>query len=54
MPPLVGRVLSTGRATLHELGTVYGTQDCYDILEVAAIDAHNAKLVREHWAREHK
>lgn len=33
-------------ATLHELGTVYGVEDCYDMLEVAAVDAHNRALMR--------
>lgn len=33
--------MSTGRATLHELSTVYGLRDCYDILETAMVDSRN-------------
>jgi hypothetical protein len=32
-------------ATLHELGTVYGLRDCYDMLEIAQVDAHNRQLL---------
>ena len=32
-------------ATLAELQTVYGVEDLYDLLEVAAVDAHNRELV---------
>jgi len=28
-------------ATLHELQTVYGVKDLYDMLEVALVDAYN-------------
>jgi hypothetical protein len=28
-------------ATLHELDTVYGVEDVYDMLEVLSVDAHN-------------
>lgn len=31
-------------ATLHELQTVYGVQDAYDMLEVINVDDHNARL----------
>jgi hypothetical protein len=34
-------------ATLHELQTVYGTKDLYDLLEIAAVDAHNAWLAAQ-------
>lgn len=32
-------------ATLHELATVYGLRDCYDMLEIAAVDAHNRRVL---------
>nr|WP_255701749.1 transcription elongation factor GreA [Bordetella sp. LUAb4] len=32
-------------ATLHELQTVYGSQDLYDMLEVIAVDVHNETLL---------
>lgn len=33
--------------TLHELDTVYGVEDLYDVLEVLSIDAHNQRLAEE-------
>ena len=32
-------VVSSRLATLHELDTVYSVEDCYDLLEVLAVDA---------------
>ena len=32
-------------ATLHELDTVYGVEDVYDMLEVLTVDAHNQRLM---------
>jgi hypothetical protein len=29
-------VISSGKATLRELGTDYGTEDLYDMLEIVA------------------
>ena len=43
---MIGSVISAGKATLHELSTVYGVEDCYDLLEIAVIDAKNAKKIR--------
>jgi hypothetical protein len=34
-------------ATLHELQTVYGLQDAYDLLEVAQIDGYNAFMAQK-------
>ena len=28
---------------MHELDTVYSVEDCYDMIEVAAVDAHNRR-----------
>lgn len=30
-------------ATLHELDTIYGTEDLVDLLEVMAVNAHNLR-----------
>lgn len=43
MPRLIGAVVSTRLATLVELDTVLGIEDCYDLLEVAAVDAYNGR-----------
>jgi len=31
---------------LHELQTVYGLEDAYDLLEIADVDAYNEALAR--------
>jgi hypothetical protein len=40
-------VISAKLATLHELQTLYGTKDLYDLLEIAAVDAYNAWLAQQ-------
>lgn len=45
MPRSIGRVVSSGRATLMELQTFYGIMDVYDILEVMMVDAHNTRIL---------
>lgn len=32
-------------ATLHELSTVYSLKDCYDMIEIAVVDAHNLRVL---------
>jgi hypothetical protein len=39
-------------ATLHELSTVYGLEDLYDMLEIISVDNHNRALIAER-RREH-
>lgn len=34
-------------ATLHELNTVYGSEDVYDMIEVLNVRAHNRHLIEE-------
>ena len=34
-------------ATLHELDTVYGVKDVYDILEVITVDDYNTALANQ-------
>lgn len=48
VPSIVGTVISRGLATLHEIDTVYGTQDLYDLLEIIAVDAHNQHVMNQH------
>lgn len=45
VPALIGACVSSGRATLRELDTVYGLRDLHDLLEIAAVDAHNRRLL---------
>jgi hypothetical protein len=32
-------------ATLHELDTVYGVEDLWILIEISAVDRHNASLM---------
>lgn len=45
--PLIGLALSCGnpRVTLHELQTVYGLEDLYDMLEVCLVNSHNERIL---------
>lgn len=47
VPPFIGTVVSKGLATLHELDTVYGTQDVYDMLEIISVDNHNLRILNK-------
>lgn len=47
VPAIVGTIVSSGKATLHELQTVYGVQDAYDLLEVINVDLYNERVARE-------
>ncbi len=38
-------IISSGKATLHELQTVYSLRDAMDLIEVLAIEAHNQRLM---------
>ena len=40
----IATLLSKRMAKLHELDTVYGVQDVYDMLEVVTIDDYNNAL----------
>ena len=43
IPRILGVAMS--HAPLYLLDSVYSLQDLYDLLEKAAVDAHNSKLV---------
>lgn len=44
---MIGIVVSRRLATLHELDTVYGAEDVYDLLEIATVDAYNNNVMNE-------
>jgi len=44
VPPAIGAVVSSGHASLVELDTVLGLKDLYDLLEIIAVDHHNANI----------
>ncbi|MGX2974497.1 hypothetical protein ACWIUH_05875 [Ursidibacter arcticus] len=41
MSSVVGAVVSSKLATLHELQTIYGLEDALDLIEVSSVDAYN-------------
>jgi hypothetical protein len=45
VPRAIGAVVSRGKATLHELETVYGAEDLQDMLEVIVVDAYNQQVL---------
>lgn len=47
VPPLIGMVVSSKLATLHELQTVYGIVDVYNLAEIVIVDAHNRRTLAE-------
>lgn len=40
---MIGLIVSSGKATLHELDTVYSIEDAYDLLEISIIDSQNRR-----------
>jgi hypothetical protein len=38
-------VVSSGKATLHELQSVYGVRDLYNLAEVIGVDSHNRREI---------
>lgn len=32
-------------ATMHELGTVYSIENCYDMIEIAMVDGYNRRIL---------
>lgn len=32
-------------ATLHELATIYSLEECFDMREIAIVDAHNRRVM---------
>ncbi len=47
IPHVVGVVVSSRLATLHELSTVYGLEDMWLLLEVHQVDMHNTNLMNK-------
>ena len=47
IPAIIGTLISRGKATLHELETVYSVRDAYMMLEIIAVDDYNQFLARK-------
>jgi hypothetical protein len=44
---MIATIVSHDKASLHELDTVYGTQDMHDMLEIIAVDAANRRILNK-------
>lgn len=42
---VIATIVSSKLATLHELQTVYGVEDAYNLLEIVNINAHNKAVL---------
>lgn len=40
-------MISSGLATMHELDTVYGTQDMWDLMEIGSVDRYNQSISQQ-------
>ena len=47
MSQAAGMLISKRLVTLHELQTVYGNEDFYNLIEIAAVDSHNQMLANK-------
>jgi hypothetical protein len=45
VPQVIGTVVSRRLATLHELETVYGSQDLYDLMDIIMVDDYNQGVI---------
>jgi len=45
VPQVIGTVISRRLATLHELETVYGSQDLYDLMDIITVDDYNQGVI---------
>jgi hypothetical protein len=43
----IATAVSSRLATLHELSTVYGLEDLWDLLEINAVDRHNEAIMTQ-------
>jgi len=48
VPHSIAAAVQSGLATLHELDTVYGLEDLWDLLEINAVRVHNHNRMIEH------
>ena len=42
---MIARVISAKYATLHELQSVYGAEDLYNLLEIVAVENYNTNIM---------
>lgn len=42
---MIGNIISRRLATLHQLETVYGTEDMYKLMDIIAVDDYNQGVI---------
>ncbi|MES3389891.1 transcription elongation factor GreA [Enterobacter hormaechei] len=47
VPSTIATVISAGKATLHELDTVYGLEDLWMLIEIIQVDRHNEAVLNK-------
>lgn len=47
VPQTIATVVSSKLATLHELDTVYGTEDLWKLLEINTVDSYNQMVINK-------
>lgn len=47
---MIAAVISTGKATLHELDTVLSVEDCYMLMDIAVVDGYNQRLTQKYYS----
>lgn len=45
LSPQIGTVVGSKLATLHELQTIYGSEDLFDLHEVILVKLHNENVI---------
>ena len=43
MPRVIAVIVSAGKATLHELQTLYSLRDAYDLVDIVVVDGANRR-----------
>ena len=54
VPPMIGSVVNSKLATLHELETVYGLEDLYNLYEIILIKTANEQASWRKAREKHK
>lgn len=47
---MIAAVISTGKASLHELSTSLSVEDCYMLMDIAVVDGYNQRVAQRYYA----
>lgn len=50
IPGVIAAVISTGKASLHELSTSLSVEDCYMLMDIAVVDGYNQRVAQRYYA----